>query len=366
MLEIALELLGVIESRGFEAYLIGGCVRDLILGEDFCDIDICTSATPHDIKNIFNDCIVKSYGYGSVVLVYKDIKFEITTFREEDTYFDGRHPDTYRYVSSLETDLKRRDFTINTICMDKNQKIIDLYNGINDINSKTIRAVGDANKKFYEDALRCLRAIRFATILDFDISLVKQQIINNAKRIELISYEKRRIELDKIFMSSNKERGVSLLVGTHLHEYLGLDNIQDVVLIDDIIGIWAQIRNFSYPFKKSEKKIINLIIEILDNDIDVMNNFALYKYGLYICMLVTKIRGQDVNMLNNIYSSLPLISFDLLDITTDEICNVLHIKGGKNLKKIYDDIVYKILSFKLNNKKEDIIMYLKVEYNVLK
>lgn len=366
MLKNSLELLSIIESSGFKAYLIGGCVRDYILGKQFLDIDICTSATPHDIKKIFSDNLVTSDTYGSVVLVYNGFKFEITTFRCEEKYSDGRRPDSYTYVTDLETDLKRRDFTINTICMNKNKKIIDLYNGIDDIKQKLIRTVGCADDKFYEDALRMLRAIRFATVLDFDISLVKKSIIKNLERIELISYERRRGELDKIFMSNNKELGVKLLVETGMSKYLGLDNITDIVLVDDIIGIWAQIRNFSYPFKKHEKKIMNLIIEILDNNISVMNNFALYKYGLYVCMLVTKIRGEDVDNLNNIYNNLPLVSFDMLEITTDEICSTLNIKKDKRLKLIYDNIVNEILSLKLANNNKAIITYLKNSSNMLK
>ena len=139
MLKNGLELLSIIESSGFKAYLIGGCVRDYILGKQFSDIDICTSATPYDIKNIFSDNLVTSDTYGSVVLIYNGFKFEITTFRKEENYLDGRRPDSYTYVTDLETDLKRRDFTINTICMDKNKKIIDLYNGINDIKQKVIK-----------------------------------------------------------------------------------------------------------------------------------------------------------------------------------------------------------------------------------
>lgn len=367
MLETALELIGVIEDNGFKAYLVGGCVRNLILGENYSDIDICTSATPYEIRNIFTNNLIKSEKYGSLTLIYKDIKFEITTFRKEESYTDGRRPDSYTYIDSLEEDLKRRDFTINTICMDRNKNIIDIYNGIDDIKLKIIKTVGDPDNKFYEDPLRMLRAIRFATVLDFNIiPKVKQAIINNASRIELISYERRRIELDKIFLSKNREYGVKLLLETGLYKYLGLDNLENVELIDDIIGIWAQIRNFKYPFKKSERKIINLIIQILDNNIDVENNFSLYKYGLYICMIVSNIRKKDLNKISDIYNNIPIISFDSLEINTEEICDLLKIKPGIKLKEIYDDIIYSILSCNIKNNKEDIMMYLKNKYNMIK
>ena len=138
MLDVALELLGIIENNGFKAYLVGGCVRNLILGHDFTDIDICTSATPCDIRNIFKSSLISTERYGSIVLIYKEKKFEITTFRQEGIYSDGRRPDTFTYIDSLQEDLKRRDFTINTICMDKDKNIIDIYNVIIYIKLKKI------------------------------------------------------------------------------------------------------------------------------------------------------------------------------------------------------------------------------------
>ena len=367
MLDVALELLGIIENNGFKAYLVGGCVRNLILGHDFTDIDICTSATPCDIRNIFRDNLISSEKYGSIVLIYKELRFEITTFRQEGIYLDGMRPDTYTYIDSLEEDLKRRDFTINTICMGKDKNIIDIYNGIGDINLKLINAVGNADERLYENPLRMLRAIRFATILDFSISsIVKEAIINNSNRVELISYEKRRGELDKIFLSKNNKYGIKLLLETGLYKNLELNNLDKINLIDDIIGIWAQIRNYKYLFKRSEKKLVNLIIEILDNNIYVENNFSLYKYGLYVCTIVSKIRGNDLDKLLNIYNNMPIVLFDELDISTDKICDILEIEKGKKLKIIYDDIINNILSCNIRNNEDDIILYLKNNYNVIK
>lgn len=367
MLDIALEILGIIEDNGFKAYIVGGCVRNIILCHDFTDIDICTSATPYHIKNIFKNCLISTEKYGSIVLIYKEKRFEMTTFRQESTYSDGRRPDIFTYIDNLEDDLKRRDFTINTICMDKNKNIIDIYNGISDIKQKVIRTVGNSNVKFYENPLRMLRAIRFASVLNFNLtSNVKDAIINNSNRIELISYEKRRVELDKIFLSKNSEYGIKLLLETGLHKSLELSNLDRLNIIDDIIGIWAQIRNYKYLFKKSERKLVDLIIEILDNNINVENNFSLYKYGLYVCTVVSKIRDNDLEKLLDIYNNIPIVSFYELDISTDEICNILRIEKGKKLKTIYDDIINNILSCNIRNNKDDIILYLKSKYNVIK
>ena len=180
MLNNALKLLKEIDDNGFVSYIVGGFVRDYLLGIESNDIDICTNATPKDIKEIFKDNCLPSEDYGSVTVVIKNINYEITTFRKDIGYNDNRHPSEIKYIDSLEEDLLRRDFTINTICMDKDGKIVDHLNGIEDLKKRIIRSVGNADKKFSEDALRILRAIRFATILDFklDDTVKKLDLIN--------------------------------------------------------------------------------------------------------------------------------------------------------------------------------------------
>ncbi|MBO5120050.1 MAG: CCA tRNA nucleotidyltransferase, partial [Bacilli bacterium] len=169
MLEVALKLLEEITSRGFKAYIVGGFVRDYILGINSNDIDITTSATPKDIKEIFDDSCLPSEDYGSVTVIMKGIRFEITTFRKEIGYIDNRRPAEIKYIDDLYEDLLRRDFTINTICMDQNGEIVDLLNGREDLEMGIIRTVGVSKERFEEDVLRILRAVRFATILDFKL-----------------------------------------------------------------------------------------------------------------------------------------------------------------------------------------------------
>ena len=203
MLEIAIELLNIIEDKGFRAYLVGGCVRDLMLGYDLVDIDVASSATMYDLQDVEEFKFMKSTRYGSNVLVYKGTKFELTTFREEGEYLDGRRPSEYKYTSSIMVDSKRRDFTINSIYMDKNRNIIDFNDGLNDIKKKVIRTIGNPDKKFYEDSLRILRAIRFATTLNFKLDKsVINSIIKNKDRVNLISYQRRVKELDKILFTT--------------------------------------------------------------------------------------------------------------------------------------------------------------------
>ena len=169
MKELGLEILKKFYEKGYMAYIVGGFVRDSLLGIDSNDVDITTNAKPKEIKEIFPDCIIKSDSYGAVIINYKNYRFDVTTMREEMEYLDSRHPSGVIYVDDLKKDLLRRDFTINALCFDKDGKLIDLINGKTDLDKKIIRTIGESNKSFSDDALRILRAIRFATKLNFKI-----------------------------------------------------------------------------------------------------------------------------------------------------------------------------------------------------
>ena len=206
MKDIALEFIKIIEEEGYKAYIVGGFVRDYLMGIESKDIDITTSATPKELKNIFQDVKFEKLNdkdnYGSVRVDYKNIIFEVTTFREELCYLDNRHPSSIRYVTDLTTDLKRRDFTINAICMDKDGKIIDPLNGEEDLKKKLIKTINKSDKSFSDDALRILRAIRFSATLGFNLSNdIKESIKKHKELLKNISYERKKIELDRIRFS---------------------------------------------------------------------------------------------------------------------------------------------------------------------
>ena len=167
MLDKAIKVLQILEENGYESYIVGGYVRDKLLGIESNDIDICTSATPKEIKNIFKSS--SSPNYGSVNITYKNTNFDITTFRHETKYLNNRIPIKLKYIKNVKKDLLRRDFTINTICIDSKGEILDMLNIKDDLDNKIIKTVGNPKFKLKEDALRILRAIRFATILDFNI-----------------------------------------------------------------------------------------------------------------------------------------------------------------------------------------------------
>ena len=281
MNETALKVLKKINSNGYQAYLVGGYPRDIYIGRDSMDFDICTSATPKELKNIFGNTMLPSEQYGSVTLMVHNIRFEITTFRKDIKYLNNRKPIEIEYVSSLIDDLKRRDFTMNTMCIDSNGTLIDLLNGKDDINDRIIRTVGSANMKIYEDSLRILRAVRFATTLNFDLDEdLKEAIIRHKDLLKSLSYYRKKEELDKIFSSTNSAYGIKLIKELELAESLELSNLDNLIPTTYLIGIWAQLDVLDkYSFNNTEKESINSINELMNKDILLWFIYIYYSRG---------------------------------------------------------------------------------------
>lgn len=358
----ALKILNKIEENGFQAYIVGGFVRDSILGIESCDVDISTNATPKDIMNIFNMSVLPKEQYGSVTLFIKNERFEITTFRKEIRYINNRKPIEIEYINDLLEDLKRRDFKMNTLCMNKNGEIIDLLNGKEDIVNKIINTVGESNDKFSQDSLRILRAIRFATILNFELSdEVKEAIINNKHLLKNLSYNRKKQELDKIFSSKNSKYGVDLILSLGLDKDLELYNLNEINLNNDIIGIWASLNvSDKYEFTSNEKEIIKDVKEVLNTSI---NNNSLYKYGLYANQIAANILNIDRSVVAQLYENLPITSRKEIEITSNDIVSILNRKPGPIFKEIYNDLESNILNKTLENKKESLEKYIIENYS---
>ena len=200
------QIISRLEKADFEAYAVGGCVRDSILGRSPEDWDITTSAKPEEVKRLFSTTIDTGLQHGTVTVVIEKEGFEVTTFRLDGDYTDGRHPDRVAFTSSLTEDLRRRDFTINAMAYSEKRGLIDEFDGERDLEDGVIRAVGDACERFSEDALRMLRAIRFAGQLNFKIAdetfdAIKELSPNIAK----VSVERIAKELEKLLLSGNPE-----------------------------------------------------------------------------------------------------------------------------------------------------------------
>ncbi|MGN0457915.1 MAG: CCA tRNA nucleotidyltransferase [Eubacterium sp.] len=209
--ENAKKLIMLLQNNGHRAYAVGGCVRDALMGIKAKDTDITTSATPEQTEKILYDNGIKfvetGIKHGTVTAVVNHIPYEITTFRVEGEYNDLRHPENVCFVSDINVDLSRRDFTMNAIAYNDTDGYIDIFGGINDINSRVIKCVGNPDKRFNEDALRILRAIRFASVLGFDIDEnTKQAVFNNKELLLKISAERIFTELKKLLLGDNAEK----------------------------------------------------------------------------------------------------------------------------------------------------------------
>ena len=201
--------INLLQSAGFEAYAVGGCVRDSLLGKTPNDWDITTSAKPEDMKSVFADfhCIDTGIKHGTVTVVIDGEPLEITTFRLDGEYEDNRHPKSVTFTSDLGADLGRRDFTVNAMAYSKMTGTVDLFGGQNDLKNKIIRCVGDPDRRFNEDALRILRALRFASALDFEIEeKTAQSLLKNRALLGNISEERIAKELLKLVCGKGAKR----------------------------------------------------------------------------------------------------------------------------------------------------------------
>ena len=304
----------------------------------------------------------ESPNYGSINIIYKNTNFDITTFRRDIKYQDNRLPVKIKYIKNIKKDLLRRDFTINTLCMDKDGEIIDFLGGREDIENKIIRTVGNAKTRFEEDSLRILRAIRFSTILDFKLDKdVRDAIISCRGLLKNLSYYRKKEELDKIFGSSRAKDGISLLLDLGLDKFLDLDRLKDVTSTNSLIGVWSVLNvTDKYPFNSNEKQLIkeiNLVLKLNNTD-----PVALYTHGLYVNSVAGEIKGINIKKITDSYNKLVIQSKKDLKITSDDIMALLDRKPGSYLKDIYADIEREVLYRRLSNDKKSISKYIIDKY----
>ena len=213
-------VLKTLENAGFDAYIVGGAVRDSIMGLSPSDYDIATNAKPHQVKALFARTIDTGLKHGTVTVIENKIGFEVTTFRTEGVYKDMRHPESVFYTNDIRIDLKRRDFTVNAMAYSLKHGFLDCFGGTDDIKNRVIRCVGNSELRFKEDALRMLRAVRFAACLDFDLDKEAEAAIKKcAVLIKNVSGERILSELNKILLSDNPEK-LRLLYETGLMRYI--------------------------------------------------------------------------------------------------------------------------------------------------
>lgn len=266
----ALYILDILKSSGYEAYIVGGCVRDSLLKKTPTDWDICTSCPPDNCMRIFLSVGIKSIptglSHGTITVLIDGDFFEITTFRIESDYMMHRKPSSVSFVSDIIKDLERRDFTINAMAYNPSSGLIDPFNGKTDLKNKIIRCVGNPNDRFNEDALRILRAFRFSSQLSFDIEKnTASAMISKKENIKSLSMERIKIEFEKILMSNPK-----ILIDMHKSKVLELF-----------------IPEFCNSFELYDKSISHIydlattsILAIIDSDLDLEIRLAILFHAL--------------------------------------------------------------------------------------
>ena len=380
-------ILDTLQKNGFEAYYVGGSVRDYLMDVSIGDIDITTNALPEDIQNIFPRTIDVGVEHGTVIVVINKTPFEVTTYRTETTYSDYRRPDSVSFTTSIKEDLARRDFTMNAVAMDRMFKIYDPYNGQLSIKNKEIVTVGDPYERFNEDALRMLRAIRFVSQLDFKLNeSTFNGIVKLASNVQYISVERIVQELKKLYSGVNVSHAKSILIHSKILKFipyykkLNIDDIKKTnvhSLINEIII--QQILNENNHFK-NELKLSNDEKNNIKNSLSFYNDLGenespiilAYNYNEHIILNLKNIISEN-NFLNQQYlnqiddillekSRLTIKSKKDLAVNGNDLMKTLNRHGGPWLKEVLSEIERNVLFNKLDNNYETIIEWVNNEY----
>ncbi|MDO5079519.1 MAG: CCA tRNA nucleotidyltransferase [Streptococcus minor] len=385
----ALPILEKLKAAGYEAYFVGGSVRDAILGRTIHDVDIATSAYPEETKKVFTRTIDVGIEHGTVLVLHGGQEYEITTFRTEDVYVDYRRPSQVSFVRSLEEDLKRRDFTVNAFALNEEADIIDKFNGLKDLEFKILRAVGVPQERFNEDALRIMRGFRFAATLDFDIEeQTFQAMQETAPLLEKISVERIFIEFDKLLTAAFWRKGLEKMIAAVAYDFLPemkgkgtclkamLDRLRQDFLFATSEQAWAMLlialdinepKNFLKKWKTSndfQKAVLDLVAAYRTREKTSVDKFLVYQYGLENLLLVEQIRqAQDlpteIEQIKALDAALLIHSKHEIIVNGRTLMTELNLKAGPNLGRILSEIEKAIVLGELLNEKEAIFKFLK-------
>ena len=367
----AINILEKFNEAGYEAYLVGGCVRDYLLNDDFSDIDITTNALPDEVKQIFKKSIDTGIQHGTVTILINGDSFEVTTFRTEDDYIDHRTPEKVEFVSDLKEDLDRRDFTINAMALDSKGKLYDYHCGEKDLRNKIIKTVNNPNERFFEDALRMLRAFRFSSKLGFEIEEnTLKAIKNNAELIKFVSIERIVNEFRKLLPGKGNKRSLELLLDSKLNNYIPfLDEVSKIIDFSNYtfcqsLYILSNINDISFEklkeLKLSNKEIKQIkIYEKINEDFssNIPLEIILYNYDVndvtFIASYSNYCDKEDIEKIK-----LPIKSFNDIAITSMEIISIIDKPAGPWIKEIIKKLEEDIILYKIDNTKKDILDFL--------
>ncbi|AKP39026.1 CCA tRNA nucleotidyltransferase [Listeria monocytogenes] len=381
----ALPVLQKLTTAGFEAYFVGGSVRDYLLNRMISDVDIATSAFPEEVKEIFQTSYDTGIAHGTVTVRENNEFYEVTTFRTEGTYEDFRRPSEVTFIRSLEEDLKRRDFTMNAIAMDEHFALQDPFSGQLAIQNKEIKAVGKASERFHEDALRMMRAVRFLSQLDFELDKETEKALES--QIELLqhtSVERITVEWLKMMKGKAAKRAIELLLKVKMETYLpGLKDeksalsefaswdwekrtTEESIWLGLVVAVKPNNVNAFLKAWKLPNKTIQLVNKAYQYALNMKETWLteeLYHAGKAVFSLVNElnvIRGQENNQhkVSQAYEALPIHSKKDLAITGADLLKWSGESAGPWVKETLDKVECGVLSNEINNEKIQIKRWL--------
>ncbi|HLQ95210.1 MAG TPA: CCA tRNA nucleotidyltransferase [Pseudogracilibacillus sp.] len=375
----AKEVLKIIESHQFQAYFVGGCVRDSLLKKDITDIDIATSASPEEIMDIFSAVIPIGLEHGTVLVRHQQESYEITTFRTESTYSNQRHPDKVVFVTDIKEDLARRDFTINAMAMNYRGELVDPFFGQTDLQQRLIRTVRQPEERFQEDALRIIRALRFSSQLGFTIdkaALIEMKRL--APSLEQISVERITQEMEKFFQGDAIQSGLQYLKETKIACFLPIlkkspqlveqipekltpfQSFGEVIaffyLLDPTYSIAAWTK--AWKCSNKEKNVAKHLVENVERWLqEGRTNWLVYNleeacFSMFIHLLADVYNNRTLRLQELLYikEKLPILSRKELCIDGKWLQNhFIEKKSGPWIGQVLQEIEYLVVTGQLNN-----------------
>ncbi|MGE7952746.1 CCA tRNA nucleotidyltransferase [Lysinibacillus xylanilyticus] len=381
--QAAYSVIEQLENAGFEAVVVGGAVRDAILGRPAHDVDVATNAMPEEVKSVFNHTVDVGIQHGTVLVIVPAGPVEVTTYRTDGDYIDHRRPEEVQFVRSLKEDLQRRDFTMNAIAMRRDGTFIDYYGGRQDIEAGVIRAVGNAQRRFTEDALRMLRAVRFSAQLGFVIeseTLAAMQI--KAADISWIAKERIKAELDKLWIGKDVFNGIQKLEESGLAAYLNGHfqanhwcefNVQDKLLGWAYFALlqgeqWREVLG-SYRLSNKEMAFVKAVLaalEALKNGWTNMDYFLYAQQELEVACYFAELRQLDVQMpqqsIQEIQTKLPIRHKQALLVNGTDLLKWSGKKGGPWVKEALQAMLEAVVNGELQNDRQAIKDWIAHEY----
>ena len=383
----ALPVMQQLVDAGYEAYFVGGSVRDMLLHKPISDVDIATSATPQEVKEIFPHTVDVGIEHGTVMVIYHKEGYEVTTFRTEEGYEDFRHPDKVTFVRSLEEDLKRRDFTINALAIGIDDQFMDFFDGIGDLERQCIRCVGDAKERFNEDALRMFRAVRFVGQLGFQVEEETKNAISLLKmNLSKVAVERMKVEFEKMIQSGHRKEAMQLFVETGLYQACPLFDGKEGILLKiaqfplkemSVLQAWIL---FVDELNLSDKEVTHLLKSWKSSNEqirDVLVGYRTYRarkeeewnfFLAYDCpyevaceveqLLIVQDKSSSMEGLEATYHSLPIRSMNDIHLNGHDIIRILKLdKKGPIIGQVLKTVEKMILEQSISNDAEVLETY---------